>query len=62
MDLIGPFYPSINGYNYTLMVISMLTGYTSCIHLKTKTASEVVKAYIEEVYATFRVSVKILSE
>ena len=40
----------------------MLTGYTFCIPLKTKTASEVVQAYIDELHAKFGGSVKILSE
>ena len=40
----------------------MLTGYTFCIPLRTKTASEVVKAYIDNVYAKFGGSLKILSD
>ena len=40
----------------------MLTGYMFCVPLKTKTASEVVEAYIDEVYAKFRGSMKILSD
>ena len=40
----------------------MLTGYTFCIPLKTKTASEVVQVYIDEVYAKCGGSVKILSD
>ena len=39
----------------------MLTGYTFCIPLKTKTASEVVKAYINNVCAKFGGSLKIPS-
>ena len=39
----------------------MLTGITFCIPLKTKTASEVVQAYIDEVYAKSMESMKILS-
>ena len=42
MDLIGPFVPSSGGHHYTLTVICMLSGYTFCIPLKTKTASKVV--------------------
>ena len=53
MDLIGPFDPSSNGYHYALMVICMLTGSTFCIPSKTKTASKVVQAYIDEAYAIF---------
>ena len=61
-DLIGLFDPSSNGYHYTLMMICLLTGDTFCIPLKTKTASEVVQAYIDEVYAKFGGSIKILSD
>ena len=47
MDLIGEFHPpSQKGHRYALTVTCMLTGYTFCIPLKTKTASEVVKTYI----------------
>ena len=49
VDLIGPFNPSSDRYHYTLMVICMLTGYTFCVPLRTKTAVEVVQAYIDEV-------------
>ena len=52
MDLIGEFHPpSSKGHKYALTVICMLTGYTFCIPLKTKTAAEVVKAYVDNVYA-----------
>ena len=40
----------------------MITGYTFCIPLKTKTASKVVQTYIDEVYTTFGESAKILSD
>ena len=40
----------------------MLTGYTFCVPFKTKTAAEVVKAYIDHVYSRFRGSIKILSD
>ena len=57
MDLIGPFDP-----HYTLTMICKLTGYMFCIPLKTKTVSEMVQAYIDEVYAKFGGSLKILSD
>ena len=51
MDLIGEFHPpSSKGHKYALTVICMLTGYTFCISLKTKTAAKVVKAYVGNVY------------
>ena len=63
MDLIGEFHPSSSkGHKYALTVICMLTGYTFCIPLKTKTAAEVVKAYVDNVYAKFGSSLKILSD
>ena len=40
----------------------MLTEYTFCIPLRAKTASEVVKAYIDNVCAKFDGSLKILSD
>ena len=40
----------------------MLTGYTFCLPLKAKTASEVVQAYIDEVYTKYGGSMKILSD
>ena len=63
MDLIGEFYPpSKSGHKYALTVICMLTGYVFCIPLKTKQASEVVQAYIDNIYAKFGGSLKILSD
>ena len=61
MDLIGEFHPpSAKGHRYALTVICMLTGYTFCIPLTTKTATEVVKAYVGHVYSKFGGSVKYL--
>ena len=40
----------------------MLTGFTWCIPLKTKTAAEVVTAYKNHIYCTFGGSVKILMD
>ena len=62
MNLSGSFDPSSDGYHYALMVICMLAWYIFCIPLKTKTASEVVQAYIDEVCAKFWGSMKILSD
>ena len=62
MDLIGELYPpSKSGHKYALTVICMLTGYIFCIPLKTKQASEVLQAYIDNIYAKFGGSLKILS-
>ena len=63
MDLIGEFYPpSKLGYKYALTVICMLMGYVFCIPLKSKQANEVLQAYIDNVYAKFGGSLKILSD
>ena len=40
----------------------MLTGYVFCVPLKMKMASEVIQAYIDNVYAKFGSSQKILSD
>ena len=63
MDLIGELYPpSRSGHKYALTVICMLTGYVFCVPLKTKQASEVLQAYIDNVYTKFGGSLKILSD
>ena len=63
MDLIGEFYPpSKSSHKYALTVICMLTGYVFCIPLKSKQANEVLQAYIDNVYAKFGGSLKILSD
>ena len=63
MDLIGEFHLSTTkGKRYALTVICMLTGYVFCIPLKTKTAEEVLQAYIDNMYSKFGGSTKILSD
>ena len=63
MDLIGEFHPPTSRkHRYTLTVICMLTGYVFCVPLKTKTAEEVIQAYIDNVYSKFGGSLKILSD
>ena len=63
MDLIGEFHPPTSkGKKYALTIICMLTGYVFCIPLKTKTAEEVLQAYIDNVYSKFGGSLKILSD
>ena len=63
MDLIGEFHPSSKkGHKYALTVICMLTGYVFCVPLKTKTACEVIQAYIDNVYTSFGGSRKMLSD
>ena len=63
MDLIGKFHPPTSRkHRYALTVICMLTGYVFCIPLKTKTAEEVLQAYIDNVYSKFGGSLKMLSD
>ena len=63
IDLIGEFHPKSSAGNaYALTVICMLTGYTFCVPIKTKTASEVVQAYIDNVYSKFGGSSPISSD
>ena len=63
MDLIGEFHLSTSRkHTYVLTVICMLTGYVFCVPLKTKTAEEVIPAYIDHVYSRFGGSLRILSD
>ena len=63
MDLIGEFHPpTANKNRYALTVICMLMGYVFCVPLKTKTAEEVIQAYIDNIYSKFGGSMKILSD
>ena len=63
MDLISEFQPlSQQGHRYTLTVICMHTSYVFCIPLKSKTAKEVVQAYLHHVNSMFGGSEKILSD
>ena len=45
-----------------LTVIDMLTNFVWCIPLQTKTADEVIHAYLKNVYAQYGGSQKILSD
>ena len=63
LDLIGEFHPlTSRKHRYALTVICMLTGYVFSVPLKTKTAEEVIQAYIDHVYSKFGGSLKILSD
>ena len=54
MDLIGEFHPPTSrGHRYALTAVCMLTGFTWCVPLKTKTAEEVAKAYMDHIYCNF---------
>ena len=63
MDLIGEFHPPTSrGHRYALTAVCMLTGFTWCVPLKTKTAEEVTKAYMDHIYCNFGGSIKILTD
>ena len=63
MDLLGEFHPPTScGHHYALTAVCMLKGFTWCIPLKTKTAEEVAKAYLDHIYSLFGGSVKILMD
>ena len=63
MDLIGEFHPPTSrGHRYALTAVCMLTGFTWCVPLKTKTAEEVTKAYMDHIYCSFGGSIKILTD
>ena len=63
MDLIGEFHPlTSRGHHYALTAVCMLTGFTWCVPLKTKTAEEVAKAYMDHIYSNFGGSIKILTD
>ena len=63
MDLIGKFRPpTSHGHRYALTAVCMLPGFTWCVPLKTKTAEEVTKAYMDHIYSNFGGSIKILMD
>ena len=63
MDLIGEIHPpSKRGNKHALTVVCMHTGYTFCIPIKDRTASTVLKAYMDEVYSKFGGSIQIHSD
>ena len=63
MDLIGKFHPPTSrGHRYALTAVCMLTGFTWCVPLETKTVEEVAKAYVDHIYSNFGGSNKILMD
>ena len=63
MDLIGEFHPPTRcGHRFALTACCMLTGFTWCVPLKTKTADEVVTAYKNHIACPFGGSMKILMD
>ena len=63
MDLIGKFHPPTScGHHYALTAVCMLTGFTWCVPLKTKTVEEVMKAYMDHIYSNVGGSIKILMD
>ena len=63
MDLIGEFHPSSSqGNRYALTGVCMLTGFTWCIPIKLKKATDVARAYMQHVYSVLGGSTKILTD
>ena len=63
MDLIGEFHPpSSQGNRYALTGVYMLTGFTWCIPIKSKKATDVARAYMQHVYSILGGSTKILTD
>ena len=63
MDLIGEFHPpSSQGNRYALTGVCMLTGFTWCIPIKSKKATDVARAYMQHVYSILGGSAKILTD
>ena len=64
MDLIGEFHPPTSKKHMICFDSNLYVnrGYVFCVPLKTKTAEEVIQAYIDNVYAKFGGSLKILSD
>ena len=63
MDLIGEFHPpSSQGNRYALTGVCMLTGFTWCIPIKSKKATDVARAYMQHVYSILGGSTKILTD
>ena len=55
--------PSKDGYRYALTVICMLSSYVFCVPLRTKSAAEVLQAYIRQhICQVWSGSLKILSD
>ena len=63
MDLIGEFHPpSSQGNRYALTGVCMLTGFTWCIPIMSKKATDVARAYMQHVYSILGGSTKILTD
>ena len=63
MDLMGEFHPpSSQGNRYALTGVCMLTGFTWCIPIKLKKATDVARAYMQHVYSILGGSTKILTD
>ena len=63
MDLIDEFHPpSSQGNRYALTGVCMLTGFTWCIPIKLKKATDVARAYMQHVYSILGGSTKILTD
>ena len=63
MNLIGEYHPpSSQGNCYALTGVCMLTGFTWCIPIKLKKATDVARAYMQHIYSILGGSTKILTD
>ena len=63
IDLIGEFHPpSSQGNCYALTGVCMLTGFTWCIPIKLKKATDAARAYMQHVYSVLGCSTKTLTD
>ena len=63
MDLISEFHPPPSQGNcYALTGVCMLTGFTWCIPIKLKKATDVARAYMQHIYSILGGSMKILTD
>ena len=63
MDIIGEFHPpSSQGNCYALTGVCMLTGFTWCVPIKSKKATDVARAYMQHVYSILGGSTKKLTD
>ena len=62
MDLIEINPPTRNGNKYALTVVDMFTSYVFCIPIPSKSAADVVNAYLNNIYCIFGGSRVILSD
>ena len=56
MNLFVPYSEMVNGNQYALTFICMLTNNVFMVHMRTKTTEDIIKAYLKNAYSTFEES------